>query len=476
MTDTSTATTRIEQAREMFFAERRDPDGWIAPHIARSWHRSVRVSGLDVDPAPLALATLHERREHAMLLLECAQPELDGLAEHAVGHGCVVILTDASGLILDEIGSPDFLPKAERVALAPGIEWSEGRRGTNAIGTAIAEREALMVLGGEHYLPQNGALGCAAAPILTGRGEVAGAIDISGETMRVNADALGLVRMAADQIEHRMLLAGAQGQLLRFHHRPGLLGSAREGLLMLDDGHVVAANRSALAMLGASWDRLLGREVASVLGMDWGRLERLRTRLQLPNGLEVASTAERIARPASRRASSLVVARTGQDVQDAVEPLLAQAVRVLDAGVSLLITGETGSGKEVLARRIHRAGRRRAGPFVAVNCAALPETLIEAELFGYEEGAFTGSRRRGTPGRMREANGGVLFLDEIGDMPLALQTRLLRALEERVVTPLGGGRDVKVDFDLVCATHGDLSAMAAAQLFFRGRGLRRSYR
>ena len=144
---------------------------------------------------PITQGELDERREQSLRLLACAQPELDGLAEHAAGNGCVVILTDASGLILPEIGSPDFLPKAERIALKPGVEWSEGLRGTNAIGTALVERHAVMVLGGEHYLAPYAQLGCAAAPILDGRGAVAGLLDISGDTQRVNQHALGLVRM-----------------------------------------------------------------------------------------------------------------------------------------------------------------------------------------------------------------------------------------------------------------------------------------
>jgi transcriptional regulator of acetoin/glycerol metabolism len=194
---TEVVSARVEQARELFFSQGRDPDAWVAPHISRSWRRSRPVDRHTADPAPLPMSALRERREQALRLLECAQAELDGLAEHAIGSRCVVILTDASGLILDEIGSPEFLPKAERIALTPGVEWSELSRGTNAIGTALAEREALMVLGGEHYLPQNGALGCAAAPIFTGRGDIAGVFDISGEAVRVNQHALGLVRMAA---------------------------------------------------------------------------------------------------------------------------------------------------------------------------------------------------------------------------------------------------------------------------------------
>ncbi|RZM04330.1 MAG: sigma-54-dependent Fis family transcriptional regulator, partial [Variovorax sp.] len=157
------------------------------------------------------------------------------------------------------------------------------------------------------------------------------------------------------------------------------------------------------------------------------------------------------------------------DVDRAEDPriarALAQATKVLDAGVAVLVTGETGVGKEVFTRRLHAASRRREGPLVIVNCAALPENLIESELFGYEEGAFTGARRQGAVGRIREAAGGTLMLDEIGDMPLALQTRLLRVLEDRNVQPLGGGRAVRVDFQLVCATHCDLAALAEAGRF-----------
>ncbi len=470
MTDSQSPSSQVEQARELFFVQGRDPEPWIAPHISRSWRRSRPVDPRGGDCEPLALALLRERREQAMRLLDCAQPELDGLAEHATGNGCVVVLSDASGLILDEIGSPDFLPKAERLALRPGAGWSEHQRGTNAIGTALAEREALMVLGGEHYLARNGTLGCAAAPVFTGRGEVAGALDISGETVRVNSHALGLVRMAAQQVGHRMMLSEASGHLLRFHPRPSLIGTAREGLMVIADGRIVAANHVALELFGRSWQELLDLDAATFLGRDWARMERRRSLLTLPGGRQIATVLERSTRPGETLSRGARRQWTPEDSAaapppDDVQPLLERAVRVLNQGVPVLVNGETGSGKEVFARRLHAASRRSAGPFVAVDCASLPETLIEAELFGYEDGAFTGARRRGAPGRIREAHGGMLFLDEIAEMPLALQTRLLRVLEERTVRPLGGGQGVAVDFDLACATHGDLPALVAAGRF-----------
>jgi len=461
---------RVEHARDRFFMQGQalSGDEGLAPHISRSWRRCQDVGPAGAEPQPLVLPQLRERREQATQVLACAQPELDGLAEQALGTGCIVILTDAAGLILEEIGSPEFLPKAQRIALAPGVDWSETSRGTNAIGTALLERQSLMVLGGEHFLPQNGAIGCAASPIFTGRGEIAGVIDISGDAAQVNDHALGLVRMATQQVEHRLMLAQARGHLLRFHPRPGLLGTAREGLVVIDDGRIVAANRVALGLLGAAWDGLIDRSVDALIGRRWPQLEGRAGLLTLPGGRQMAATVERSARAGIRYAPGRPPAASGAErprVADDTAPLLARACKVLDDSLPVLVTGETGSGKEVFARALHQASRRSKGPFVAVNCAALPESLIEAELFGYEAGAFTGARRRGMPGRIREASGGVLFLDEIGDMPLLLQTRLLRVLEERIVMPLGGGPGQRVDFDLVCATHRDLQQMSAAGSF-----------
>ncbi|HEY0857641.1 MAG TPA: sigma 54-interacting transcriptional regulator, partial [Albitalea sp.] len=160
----------------------------------------------------------------------------------------------------------------------------------------------------------------------------------------------------------------------------------------------------------------------------------------------------------------------------AMQAAISRARRVLDKPIALLLQGESGTGKDLLARAVHDSSARRGGPFVAVNCAALPETLIEAELFGYRAGAFTGAQREGAPGRLREAHGGTLFLDEIGDMPLALQGRLLRVLQEREVIPLGGGKPVAVDFQLVCATHRQLRQEMEAgrfreDLYYRLNGL-----
>jgi transcriptional regulator of acetoin/glycerol metabolism len=467
---------RIDRARERFFNQGLVPDEGFAPHISRSWARSRGAGVWSMAANPLDAVALRERREASRLLLESAQPELDALAEHAIGQGCVVIVTDAAGVILDEVGSPDFLPKAERAALLPGVEWSERRCGTNAIGTVLVERRPLAVLGGEHFLSDHGTLGCAAAPIFGGRGEIAGVLDISGDAIRIDGHTLGLVRMASQQIEHRMMLAQATGDVVRFHVKPAVLGSPREGLLTIVDGRIVAASRIALTLLERSMEDVLDQPVDRWLGGSWRHGDDRAFGITLPGGQPmVARRHPGMGRPAGAVAPTCRAMPSPpkrvplSDDADEEDPCLAralaQAVKVIDAGVAVLVTGETGVGKEVFARRLHAASRRHAGPLVVVNCAALPESLIEAELFGYDEGAFTGARRQGSIGRIREAAGGTLMLDEIGDMPLALQTRLLRVLEDRTVQPLGGGRGARVDFQLVCATHCDLAALAEAGRF-----------
>ncbi|MDR6230675.1 transcriptional regulator of acetoin/glycerol metabolism [Pseudomonas sp. SORGH_AS199] len=177
----------------------------------------------------------------------------------------------------------------------------------------------------------------------------------------------------------------------------------------------------------------------------------------------------RVRAPRPRTGVVIPLVREALETEDEQEPqvsqALATALRLYRHGLPILVTGETGTGKEVFARGLHQGGDRSARPFIALNCAALPESLIESELFGHAAGAFTGAQRQGRDGLIVAADGGTLFLDEIGDMPLALQTRLLRVLAEGEVLPVGSAQARRVDVRLVCATHRDLQARVAAGLF-----------
>ncbi|MFG1333223.1 sigma-54-dependent Fis family transcriptional regulator [Xanthobacter autotrophicus] len=482
------ATDAVLAARRRFFSGAPVPEDALAQPILRSWTRCA-ARGLGPQSRarmePLTDGEFAARRERHEALRRRCRPELEALHAAARAADSIVILTDPSGLVLDTVGSADFADRAAKVALRPGVSWSEAETGTNAIGTALVERRPVEVRGAEHYAEANGILSCAAAPIHDPFGELVGLLDLSGPASVPHLHALALVELAAGQVEHR-LFEGAfpDHSLVRFHADPSFLGTAREGILVFEDYRLVAANRPGLALLGLGWDALGAKRFGDLFEGSLGKAgeeRRVRTRrgdvaMRLERqGLPVRTIAPRAA-PAAERQPAPVPAQppapTGPRFDAATERDLGRAVRLMEAGVPVLIQGETGVGKEVFARQIHRRGNRGAKAFAAVNCAALPEGLIESELFGYEEGAFTGARRAGFKGLFREADGGVLFLDEIGDMPLSLQSRLLRVLQEREVTPLGGGRPVAVDFALVCASHRDLKQRVEegsfrADLYFR---------
>ena len=475
----------VGQARRVFFERGLAPQGQVPDTILQSWQRCLRL-GLEAQshPAiePVTEADLRRMRERHEKLWRLARAELEALATDAMSTGSIVILTDEDGWILDAEGSTGFLNKAGRVALMPGACWSETQVGTNAIGTAIVEGRAVEVRGGEHYFAPHSILSCSATPVYDPFGHLVGVLDISGEASVHHVHALGLARLAVANIEHRYFEDGiADAQVVRLHHNPALLGTAREGILAFRDGRLVAASQSGLQLFGLERGELgevsyhaLFEQALSRLRDDGVLVDRHGRML---HG-HVQEHGDGRQRRHSSRPPITVSAATRADRADA--PLfdagqdaeLHRACRVLDAELPVLLLGQTGTGKEVFARELHRRGSRADKPFVAVNCAALPEGLIEAELFGYEDGAFTGARKQGSPGLLRQAAGGVLFLDEIGDMPLALQPRLLRVLQERELTPLGGGKPVKLDFALICATHQDLERGVAegrfrADLYYR---------
>jgi transcriptional regulator of acetoin/glycerol metabolism len=495
---TRTSPGRLREARRQLL-EAGDLDSELLdPELQASWRRS-REFGLAPDGrtpgAPHASsAQLARALEHRHALVSHARPVMEFLCEQIRDSDSMVILADPQGMLLHALGDTEFSDKAARVALRPGAIWHEQWRGTNAIGTALAAGTAVVVHGAEHYLERNAFLTCAAAPIADAAGQLLGVLDISGDRRGYHRHTLGLVRSAACMIEHHLFEAqhGA-GLRLRLHAQPEGIGTVTEGLLALsEDGWIIGANSMALAMLRLqraaigtlTLERVLPVGLNTLL--NGGRSARLPIAVRREDGSVLwvrvdsgrayvcaSGSASAAGRTRPTPSDALAALDTGDGAMQAV---IGRARRVIDKPIALLLQGESGVGKELFARACHGSGPRRDGPFIAVNCAALPETLIEAELFGYRPGAFTGAGRDGAPGRIREAHGGTLFLDEIGDMPLAMQARLLRVLQERQVTPLGGGKPVAVDFHLICATHRRLREEVDVgrfreDLFYRINGL-----
>ena len=468
----------------------------INERVTRSWRRSMAAGLAPFHPsAPDNLPHPELRRVLALHrdLLGHSQPVMEYLFEQVRHSHSMVVLANRHGVLMHTLGDADFLGKAERVALLAGASWHEEQRGTNAIGTALAESCGIEIHGPEHYMARNDFLTCAAAPILSATGELLGILDISGDQRSHHPHTLGLVNTAARMIENR-LLASHSPHLVRLHlHRqPEGIGTLAEGIVALsEDGWIMGANRQGLELLGLATSDIGATPITRVLDT---RLDALLARSQQrphePVALHRRSGEPLFAQvqaplrqktlpsPAPAAATSAPADALQQlDTGDAAWRLAAdKARRVVGKSIPLLLCGESGVGKELFAQAVHDSSPRRHRPLVAINCAAIPEHLIEAELFGYSPGAFTGARKEGSPGRIREADGGTLFLDEIGDMPLLMQTRLLRVLQERQVTPLGSGQPVKVDFALICATHQPLREAAEdgrfrSDLYYRINGL-----
>jgi transcriptional regulator of acetoin/glycerol metabolism len=465
--------------------------------IASSHRRSEGYGlcpGARPDYSPLSRCNLLELVEQNRMLYTHAAPAMETLYQQIINTQNVVLLTDANGVIVHSLGDADFLEKANRVALTPGVAWSEQSKGTNAIGMAIAEQAPSTVHADQHFLAANHFLTCSAAPITDHRGNVVGVLDVSGDRNSYHKHTMALVRMSALMIENQMFAATFENAItLHFHARPEFIGTLMEGIASFTPGgRFLAANRNGLFQLGLSFPALQMHTFSSLFGLPVSALfDHYRTAapglldLCMHNGVRVRGRAElRLAGsmhaltssagtvvapvqapPAPRaphRLSGLRYLNTGDPK---LEQVIEKVNKVLGRDIPILIMGETGTGKELLAQAIHNDSPRAEGPFVAVNCASIPETLIESELFGYEEGAFTGARKKGAAGKILQANGGTLFLDEIGDMPFALQAHLLRVLQERMVTPLGSTRSIPVNVELICATNHNLRERIARGLF-----------
>ena len=486
----------LRQARQQWLEQGVCLSSAIDARVTRSWQRSLaaglspigRLSCTD----NLSGVALQRARTKNHDLVNHSQPIMEYLFEQVRQSHSMVILSDQNGVLMHTLGDLDFLNKADRVALKCGASWHESQRGTNAIGTALAETDEVEIHGAEHYLDRNGFLTCAASPIVSATGALMGILDISGDHRSRHPHTLGLVSTAARMIENNLVLSSCQHQtVLKLHARAEGIGSVAQGVLALsDDGWVVGANRRALDMLGLSRQDIGATQLHHVFDCAMNALMATGHKsagrpvvLQTVHG-EALFAAVQMAPHLSVRAQAVSAAPA--PVPDALAQLdtgdvrwgsaAAKARRVADKDITLLLLGESGVGKELFAKAWHDSSGRKSGPFVAINCAALPEHLIESELFGYAPGAFTGARKQGSVGRLREAEGGTLFLDEIGDMPLAMQTRLLRVLQERQVTPLGCGETVAVNFALVCATHQNLREAADAgrfrsDLYYRLNGL-----
>jgi sigma-54 dependent transcriptional regulator, acetoin dehydrogenase operon transcriptional activator AcoR len=479
------ANRRVENAWMRLEQQGAPPAELLSADIYGSWMRCIS-HGLDTlrPPSPefVSPAVLRQEQQRCSLVRGLALAEMHTLHQQIAGSNFMIAFATGGGLLLDIISDSSFSDASDAACIRAGAVWTENVCGTNGLGTAAYLKKPIVVHGREHFFARYNNLTCVAAPIFAPDGELAGILDASSDCMSRQAHTQALVAMAATQIENGLFREQHRGDVLvAFHNRGEYLHTLSAGLLAVDnEGKILAANRAARVLLDglpASAGRLFGDVFRAKFSafVDEGRRKE-RQRLEDDVGSQFVATIENTRQfPMGQRISAIksppqtrsLPQKETQAQFVSADPTIAGIVRQVEIAAArkmpILIRGETGTGKEQMARHAHAASRR-TGSFVAVNCAALPDSLIEAELFGYSEGAFTGARKGGSAGLFREADGGTLFLDEIGDMPVTLQAVLLRFLDDWTVRPVGGSRR-EVDVLLVSATNTNLDDAIAKARF-----------
>ena len=482
------------------------------PAVDLSWRRCLNTFKLDpareYTPRVMDTSRLKERQCELAELVQIARAEMDSLYEQISGSGYALLLADTRGVILCEKVDPTLKTLFSGAGLIIGAEWSEECEGTNGIGTCATEGRPITIHQADHFRSRHASLSCSAAPIHDPHGRLIAVLDASclkAEGPRESQlHTVALVNSSARLIEKCLFLRCHRGDaLLRFHHRPEFVDLLHDGAIaMSPNGSIVASDSTGLKLLGAE-DRgdLVGRSIADIFDTTldellatagsrrrpiWELRDNRYGRRYYASLVEAGSTTSPgAALPASSR-TIVHVSREPTGTVLTLEEMagddpqmirnMRNARRIAESTVSVLIQGATGTGKEAFAKALHAASQRARKPFVAVNCAAIPESLIESELFGYSAGAFTGAKREGKRGLIMQSSGGTLFLDEIGDMPLMMQSRLLRVLQEQEVTPLGSETLTKVDLRVICASHRNLPELIAdggfrEDLYYRLNGI-----
>ncbi|MDR1856936.1 MAG: sigma-54-dependent Fis family transcriptional regulator [Desulfovibrio sp.] len=460
------------------------PDG-----IASSWRR-CRDRGVDPLQAKCEIfAPISHIEPQVELYGEIATDVERQVYGQIKDRGLLITVAEASGKIIRTCGSKGVLSQADRLHFGPGAVWSEESVGTNAICLALDDGVPAQVMGEEHFCNSHQTWGCTAAPIFTPFGDLWGCFDLSGPTDADHSQALWLVIGAAREIERQLLRASMTSMENRSRELLAtLFGAMPVGVLMVDDdGLVTYANTLAehmlkspggvrgtradayfdyagyaLQMEGANANaQSVPLRCTAARGIHAEAIPFIAARSDHRYAIITLQTTAAPRRPAPQAPRTRTsppspfdaILHRGRLMADVVE----QARHMAKGPGAILLLGETGTGKELFARAIHESSRRADGPFVAVNCGAIPKDLIQSELFGYERGAFTGATDKTRAGKFELADKGTLFLDEISEMPMEMQVNLLRPLEERTVTRVGGKREIEVDFRLITATNRDLS-------------------
>lgn len=478
---------------EQFVHSGKLASGELNPVVAASWSRCYSKQ---VDPYDGRSHLILDKKELNKVLkkhselIDIALPLMQDLNRYVAGSGFLVMLTDEQGVILEVFGDPDTIDKAKEINFIRGAAWTEAEVGTNAIGTALEEGIPVQITSCEHYCQLHHGWTCSAAPIFNQQKQIIGVLNMSGPCRETHQHTLGMVVSAVAAIMYQMRVREKNLELNIINERlRNVFMTMSDGVIILEnDGRIVQVNPVAESLLGRKSREMEGKSFKAVFpeltciretlqsGQDFNFVE---TPLRGNEGMVNCITSSKpiwdesahvdgavvIFNPV-KKIRNLVNRMSGAHASFNFSDIIGQnqelleavqtAVLAADKRSNILLQGESGTGKELFAQAIHNASSRKRGPFIALNCGAIPRELLGSELFGYVEGAFTGAVRGGRTGKFELASGGTLFLDEIGEMPLGKQVSLLRAVQEKEITRIGDDKVIPVDVRIICATNKDL--------------------
>lgn len=459
----------------------------VRPMIASSWMRSrdFHVNMTKPLRAPiLSRPELHSLQAANQTLIDIAKPIMEKMHSLVGETKNLISLHNPDGYMLYSCGDEYYAEMETESSFSLGVCWQERYIGTNGITLAVLEDSPVQVYGAEHYCAAQHDGTCSAAPIHDRDGKIIGVLNMAGKDWSGTLHTLGLVALATFSIENQLTL------LHSYRLVDTAISSISEGIVVVDQELCIQRiNLGGEQILRAKKESLLGHSIST-----WFRSRHEELQLRLQKEIAPFSFAEEelivgehhiscnisifpivveqhpegavLLLRRSRSINALANQVMGNQARYAFDSIITQAPQILRTiqtmesiaatNCTVLLEGESGTGKELFAHAIHSASNRKNGPFIAVNCASLPHSLVESELFGYEKGAFTGALGQGNPGKFELADGGTVFLDEIGELPLEIQSKLLRVLDTHRIFRIGGKTEKHLDIRVIAATNRDL--------------------
>jgi transcriptional regulator with PAS, ATPase and Fis domain len=441
---------------------------------------------------------LRRRIEQNSEFLDIAITQIQELYRFVAGAGFAVNIADHDGYILHIIGDAPIVEHLAGGNCCPGFRWTEKDVGTSVISLSLERKISVQINDDEHFCERGHGYTCSAAPVFDPENQLLGVIAMSGNAAEVHPHTLGMIITAARAIENQLRIRKASKALiLSNNYMKAILDSIDSGVMAVDNSGVIQQVNNQGTQILQTGKTLVSKTLKSIFGSQLNLEQIQQPGFEMVDREMILRTPRRVvhlmctAKPISdaggqiqgaivvfnemNRIRKLFNEIAGTQARFTFEDIIGTSRAILEAkkmamiaatgNATVLLLGETGTGKELFAQAIHNYSARKDHPFLAINCGAIPRELLESELFGYAEGAFTGARRGGRPGKFELTNGGTVLLDEIGDMPTDMQVKLLRVLETGEVYRIGEHKSISVDVRIIAATNSNLKEKVAQRIF-----------